>query len=263
MTTRQLSEPNGGPEDSRDWSGNTRSAFTLVELLVVIGIIGVLVAILLPALSRVRETANAAVCKSNLRQMGLAMQMYADNNRNWYPRALPLVFSGNSLPDWNVPWPHTVCPLYWQSCYPASILPYIGVKVSDPFDYPRLPAQISADRQKLFRCPSNQIAPEDLMRRKCGFPLDYGLANWASQNHRSKLDPRRHFLAADMTWALGFVPDSGGPETEPALRGWWVAFVHRSKTCNVLMFDQSVQSFAKAEFIATFKTDAPPADDPL
>lgn len=63
---------------------NQRQAFTLVELLVVIGIIAILIAILLPALSKARGAAQAANCASNLRQIGIAMLMYIDDTGGKY-----------------------------------------------------------------------------------------------------------------------------------------------------------------------------------
>jgi len=62
-----------------------RNAFTLVELLVVIGIIAVLIGVLLPALSKAREQSRAVACSSNLRQWGLAFTMYADSNKGIIP----------------------------------------------------------------------------------------------------------------------------------------------------------------------------------
>jgi prepilin-type N-terminal cleavage/methylation domain-containing protein/prepilin-type processing-associated H-X9-DG protein len=59
--------------------------FTLVELLVVIGIIAVLAGMLLPALARAREAANMTACKANLQQINNATRMYANDNRDHYP----------------------------------------------------------------------------------------------------------------------------------------------------------------------------------
>ncbi|HEX8913345.1 MAG TPA: type II secretion system protein [Humisphaera sp.] len=107
------------------------AGFTLVELLVVIGIIALLMSILLPSLSRAREQANQIKCLSNLRTLGHAVAMYQGDNGGHFPKSA-VVQQPTAREDW----------IFWQptrDVNDSSLARYLGLPVNE----------------ELYRCPSD------------------------------------------------------------------------------------------------------------
>jgi len=122
--------------------------FTLIELLVVVAIIAVLVAILLPALSSARNSARQISCMGNLRQLGMALQIYVDENKGYLPYS---------------PWADPPFHPNWI----VELLPYSGIHTL---------TDIISSKNTIFWCPA--CSPEAELGFYNAYPWDGGSGDW-------------------------------------------------------------------------------------
>ena len=205
------------------------SAFTLVELMIVIGIVALLAGLLLPALSRVREGARAVACLSNLRQWSSALHIYADTNggclprrgQGWVPAARVDVVQN---------------PYDWFNALP----PILGM---DPYGKLSAEHRISrpGSRPDVWLCPDaiDTVAPANFF----GYAMNMGLSVWAADG------PDRITRIGEAS-TMVFLTDAPGPNcsTWPTAkpRPYNPAARHAGRV-NIAFVDGHVASFTAAD----------------
>ncbi|MGV3721772.1 MAG: DUF1559 domain-containing protein [Actinomycetota bacterium] len=206
---------------------SVRKGFTLIELLVVIAIIAILAAILFPVFARAREAARSTTCKSNLKQIGLAVNMYKQD----YDESLPFLVNGSSWTWNNTDWVNTS---YWGVFY----LPY-------------------TKNQQIWACPSSKEPAVKTVSYGLSGYLDGGSfgAPWYPGVSDAAVEDASGTILAHDSWetrlenngdmlcvSTGYTENlKQGNDTRYKTEAW-----RHSDTCNVLYYDGHVKSLSRS-----------------
>ncbi len=233
---------------------SAKSGFTLVELLVVIGIISILIAMLLPALNKAREAAKTIQCMSNMRQIGQALQMYATQSHEYLP-----YWNQDSATTLGYPVPPADHRHWWQ------VLMYSGALAATPAPTSRLVS-------KVLICPNlppytgTTTGTTALERRLLYGFFNYGIngalsvdythpggpTNWPRWIKITKVrHPTETVMIAEAASPGGNVEPGGGPAREvyyaepyapasPSTNLGHAGIWHANGGCNVLWVDGHV-----------------------
>lgn len=217
-------------------SARRSAAFTLVELLVVIGIISILIALLIPVLSKMRESAKQVTCSNNLRTLGQAMIAYASENDGYLPATSQYKVGDPNNDEDAADW------VYWQ--------PDRAQKAMDPNALIRQSAlskylSLSAGNTSMLRCPSDNVEAHPGFTAGTAFPYSYVMNCFIAGNSS----------ASNAKFSTAFIPYAGAAGS-PAVSGAPCHSLHkvRNPSQKVLMYEQAEVAWPNG-------TPAPGIDD--
>ncbi len=220
-------------------------AFTLVELLVVIGTIGMLMGMLLPSLSAAREQARCVVCKSNLRNIGLALRLYIDDFEGKMPSADP--------PPVRPPKKKEYCKYWFMN---SELMGYLDLEIrSDPNG-----GLIGPPKERsVLTCPSHRNPdmsrhdPPNYLAQQREYALSYtangtlGVSGWCSMPTKYRYASEYRKPAKAMMFC-----DGNGTKEVPGVVLFFgcpkenFEYRHRGKA-NVLFLDQHIESLKEED----------------
>jgi type II secretory pathway pseudopilin PulG len=191
-------------------SSQPRAAgLTIVELLVVVAIIGVLVALLLPAIQIAREAARQTACRNNLKQICLAILQYSAASHEHLPASWRTIRDEHGRASTVAEYSLFLTSFSWRT----SVLPYLGEQsLNDGIDYSSTPitdanSRLSATKLTIFQCPSTPDSPRSV----------------SAANGRY-FDPQLGANDYSHVMYVGAQPDSDPRHiTRPGLPGAWYA----------------------------------------
>jgi prepilin-type N-terminal cleavage/methylation domain-containing protein/prepilin-type processing-associated H-X9-DG protein len=169
---------------------NLRRGFTLVELLVVIGIIAVLIGLLLPSLGRARESANRTKCLSNLRQIGMALIQYCNDNKGYFPATAR---AGNQFQEDFIYWQQPQ--QYWNTSATGGQAVFTGYNYRD-LDHGALQRYLGNTstnglgrqfNKALWTCPSDDTSVRRTDSGPPSYPYSYTM-NFILNDHIADID---------------------------------------------------------------------------